>query len=131
MAGDPREVYSTVWLARNLGVSRNHLVKVLQRLNRAGMVRPVRGPRGGYVLKEPPGRITLRRVMEALEGRLEPAGCMLHRPVCGGHCLLAPVFRAVNQRLVSFFTTTNIAELAARWSRQNGGITRPGGGKEE
>lgn len=131
MAGDPRGVFSTVWLARNLGVSRNHLVKVLQRLNRAGLVRPMRGPRGGYVLAESPVRITLRRVLEALEGRLEPAGCLRHRPICGGHCVLAPAFRAVNRQLVSFFTSTNIAELAARLSRHRGGLPRPDGGKEE
>lgn len=131
MAGEPRGVFSAVWLARNLGVSRNHLVKVLQRLARAGLVRTVRGPRGGYVLAEAPARITLRRVLEALEGRLEPAGCLLHRPICGGHCLLGPVFQAVNQQLVSFFSTANIAALSARLPGGRGGARQPAGRKEE
>jgi len=113
MAGAPRQVFSAARLAEDLNVSRNHLVKVMQRLARAGLLRAVRGPSGGYLLAVPPGQITLRQVMEALEGRMMPAGCLLKHPVCGGPCLLGAVFEAVNQQLLPFFSQTNVAGLAA------------------
>jgi len=56
-----------------------YLEQIFQRLRRAGLVTSKRGPGGGYTLSRPPARITLREVVEAVEGaladtlRLKPA----------------------------------------------------------
>jgi Rrf2 family protein len=47
-----------------------YLEQIFQRLRRAKLVRGKRGPGGGYVLARPPGEITLREVIEAVEGPL-------------------------------------------------------------
>ncbi len=112
MAAEPNRVCSASSLAQDLQVSRNHLVKVMQRLTHAGLLCASRGPRGGYRLAKPPARITLRRVMEALEGRIDPIGCLLKKPVCGGNCLLGPVFKVVNGQLAPYFSRTSIGQLA-------------------
>jgi len=45
-----------------------YLEQIFQRLRRAGLVTSKRGPGGGYTLSRPPERITLRDVVEAVEG---------------------------------------------------------------
>lgn len=112
MAVEPESLYSTSSLARDLRVSRNHLAKVMQRLARAGLLRTARGPAGGYSLAMPPGRITLRMVMEAIDGRMIINGCLLKKRVCGGACLLGPVFKAINEQVVPFFSKTSVGCLA-------------------
>jgi Rrf2 family transcriptional regulator, iron-sulfur cluster assembly transcription factor len=47
-----------------------YLEQIFQRLRRAELVRGKRGPGGGYVLTRPPAEITLRQIIEAVEGPL-------------------------------------------------------------
>jgi len=56
-----------------------YLEQIFQRLRRAELVRSKRGPGGGYLLARSPEQITLRQIVEAVEGPLErllvaPAG---------------------------------------------------------
>lgn len=48
-----------------------YLEQIFQRLRRAELVTGKRGPGGGYVLARPPTEITLRDVVEAVEGSAE------------------------------------------------------------
>jgi Rrf2 family protein len=47
-----------------------YLEQIFQRLRRADLVRGKRGPGGGYVLAREPRAITLRDIVEAVEGPL-------------------------------------------------------------
>jgi Rrf2 family protein len=49
------------------------LEQIFQSLRRAELIRGKRGPGGGYVLSRPPEQITLRDVVEAVEGPLHAA----------------------------------------------------------
>ena len=51
-------------IAKALDVPQNYLSKTLHQLARAGVLRSVRGPRGGFQLAIPPSRLTLARVTE-------------------------------------------------------------------
>lgn len=46
------------------------LEQIFQRLRKADLVRGKRGPGGGYVLSRSPDQISLREVVEAVEGQL-------------------------------------------------------------
>jgi Rrf2 family protein len=48
-----------------------YLEQIFQRLRRARLVAGKRGPGGGYVLARPAGEITLRDIVEAVEGPLD------------------------------------------------------------
>jgi Rrf2 family protein len=48
-----------------------YLEQIFQRLRRARLVEGKRGPGGGYVLARPASQITLRDVIEAVEGPLD------------------------------------------------------------
>jgi Rrf2 family transcriptional regulator, cysteine metabolism repressor len=64
-------------IARRQGISDAYLDQLLTLLRRAGLVRSVRGPRGGHELLRPAEQITLMEVLTALEGdflAIGPAG---------------------------------------------------------
>ncbi len=76
-------------ISGELGVSEFHLSKVMQRLSRHGLVRSVRGPRGGFTLARDSRSITLLDVYEAIEGRLVDAACIMEKKSClNGKCIL-------------------------------------------
>ncbi|MGH2352346.1 MAG: RrF2 family transcriptional regulator [Chloroflexota bacterium] len=61
-------------IAKRQGISDAYLDQLLTLLRRAGLVRSMRGPRGGHELARPAGEITLMDVLTALEGDCLPSG---------------------------------------------------------
>ncbi|MGC8508560.1 MAG: RrF2 family transcriptional regulator [Thiomonas sp.] len=95
LAGSERQMWSSVELASKLDISREHLIKVLQRLAAGGFVQTVRGAGGGVRLAREPGRIRLGEVLAWLEGDDALAECFRDD---GGHCLIS-AFCALRPRL--------------------------------
>ena len=58
------------------------VAKILQRLNKGGIVEPLRGKKGGYVLVSPPRKITLFRIIEIMEGVPEINICLSRKDAC-------------------------------------------------
>lgn len=50
-------------------LSQNYLEQVFQTLRKAGIVVSIKGMKGGYFLARPPEEITVREVLESLEGK--------------------------------------------------------------
>mgnify|MGYP001172341786 FL=1 len=60
-------------VAERNGISLQYLEQVFASLRRAGIVKSIKGPQGGYLLNREPKEITVAEVLEALDGtyRLE------------------------------------------------------------
>lgn len=69
-------------LAGWLNTSTNYLPQVMSPLARAGWVRSVPGPGGGYVASESVGDVTVLEVIEAIEGPVRPDRCVLSGAPC-------------------------------------------------
>lgn len=59
-------------IASRQGVSEKYLWQVVLPLRAAGVVESVRGAQGGYRLARRPSAITIRQVLDILEGRWAP-----------------------------------------------------------
>jgi len=60
-------------IARRLGLPRRYLEQVMQQLVRAGILRGVRGPRGGYRLARERRRITVGQIVAVVQRADGPA----------------------------------------------------------
>jgi Rrf2 family nitric oxide-sensitive transcriptional repressor len=87
LAATPDVHVSTDALARELVISRNHLHKIVQYLTEAGLVRTIRGARGGVMLARPAGEIKVGDVIRRHEQDQALVECF--RPD-GGSCTLLP-----------------------------------------
>jgi len=61
-------------------LSRNHVVKVVHQLARAGLIHSIRGKGGGIMLGKPADEIRIGQVVMALEESLQVVDCT--KPVC-------------------------------------------------
>ncbi len=131
LAADPDRRRSAREIVGVLGVSHAHLAKVLQRLARAGLVRSVRGPAGGFSLGRDPAAVTLLDVYEAVMGPLRPSRCLLGRPVCAaGGCVLGGLLRRVDHDVRGYFERTPVSALAAlRLGGRPRSVRQPSGRK--
>ena len=92
------------------------LAKIFQRLAKAGLLRSIRGAGGGFLLRRPAGEITMREVLEALEGPLAINRCLLRRGECGEElgCPLHDVWEEAQEGLLKILNGTTIEDLVKR-----------------
>lgn len=90
LAAEPDRRLTTETLAREIGVPRNHLHKVVQTLAEAGLVRTTRGAGGGVTLARDPAAITLGAVVRRLERGQALVECFR---ADGGTCPIQPACR--------------------------------------
>ncbi|HEY6874453.1 MAG TPA: Rrf2 family transcriptional regulator [Geobacteraceae bacterium] len=90
------------------------LAKIFQSFAKMGLVNSYRGTGGGFTLGRPAARITLREVVEAVEGPIMPNRCLLDGGACdrGEGCTVHPVWRKVQSQVVQILDSVTIEELA-------------------
>ena len=112
LAGSDRPTWSSADLASRLAVSRDHLIKVLQRLTAGGYVQMTRGAGGGVRLARAPQDIRLGEVLAWLEDDPPLVECFR---ADGGNCVLTG-FCALRPRLArarqAFYTELDAGTLA-------------------
>jgi Rrf2 family nitric oxide-sensitive transcriptional repressor len=87
LSAAPDAHVSTDTLARELVISRNHLHKIVQYLAEAGLVRTIRGARGGVMLARPGSEINVGDVIRSHEQEQALVECFR---ADGGACNLLP-----------------------------------------
>lgn len=75
-AGDEKVV--SVAKMQERGLPRSFLVKIARDLIKAGIVSAKEGRGGGYMLVGEPSKISILRVVEALEGNVATVACLVH-----------------------------------------------------
>ena len=70
-------------IAKRQQISEKYLEQIISLLNKAGVVRSVRGPQGGYMLNRAPSEYTVGMILRLTEGELVPVSCAGQS---GGEC---------------------------------------------
>ena len=63
-----QEVILSQSISKEYNIPLEYLLKILQQLVRANVLRSKRGPRGGFSLAKPAKKITMLQVIEAVDG---------------------------------------------------------------
>ncbi len=100
-------------VARRQLVPRAYFTKVVQTLVRAGYLRTLRGARGGIQLAKDPRVITLRQVIEAVEGPIYLNRCLLRSGECALErtCAAHPVWERIQDVLMRELDGVTVAQM--------------------
>ncbi|MFI7601726.1 RrF2 family transcriptional regulator [Actinoplanes sp. NPDC049681] len=106
-------------LAESLAVPRHHLAKVVQRLQRLGLLDTVRGRAGGVRLAPAALAASVGRVVRDLEGDAEVVDCD-GEPGCplSGGCRLRGALRRAQEAFYAALDPITVGDLAAPPARQ-------------
>lgn len=104
-------------IARRQRIPLHYLEQILRQLARAGLVKSVRGPGGGYLLARRQEEITVGDIVRVTSGPIQPYPCL---PVGGSRqrcaqeseCPVESVWRETGELLARFFDSIAIGELA-------------------
>ncbi|HIJ70887.1 MAG TPA: Rrf2 family transcriptional regulator [Planctomycetes bacterium] len=97
-------------------ISNKYLEQLMTILKTSGLVRSLRGPKGGYILSKPPDQIKLKEVITALEGPLFPVECLQHPQFCPhcAECITRQVWADVQEAMLGVLEATNMQDLVDR-----------------
>lgn len=103
-------------LAVDQEISAKYLEQILIPLMSAGLVKSVRGARGGYLLARPANDIYLYDIVRSLEGPLAPVECVENSEFCDrvGGCTVHLVWSEMESLLVDFLNNITLADLVSR-----------------
>lgn len=112
LAAHENELASIGRIATRYGISKDHLMKVVQDLGRAGFVETMRGRNGGLRLARPASEINIGELVRHTEGGFDLVEC--------GSCVIAPACglpRMLAEATHAFLATLGrytVADLVAR-----------------
>ncbi|KKR04429.1 MAG: Rrf2 family protein [Candidatus Uhrbacteria bacterium GW2011_GWF2_39_13] len=69
-------------IAKKQDISEKYLSKLIIPLKAAKLVNSARGAHGGYTIAREPSLITVREIVEVLEGDISPVECVKNSGVC-------------------------------------------------
>lgn len=89
-------------------------LKILRELVSGGMVASFKGSKGGYTLAKPATEITLRQVIESVEGPYVLSRCQKEEYSCGrAHCLLHNIYEKISDEVRQELESYTFAMICA------------------
>lgn len=73
---DPEKYTSIKTISQNQGISEKYLEQIISALNKSGLVKSIRGSKGGYKLSRSPSEYTVGEILRSMEGSLAPVSCL-------------------------------------------------------
>ena len=96
-------------------ISEKYLEQIISILNKAGFVKSVRGPAGGYSLKRKPEEYTVGMILRLTEGSLAPVSCLTPNTTpCSrmANCRTYEMWKGLNDLISNYFGNITLADLA-------------------
>jgi Rrf2 family protein len=114
LSGQDREkCCSIAEIAKQQGMPRKFLEKIIQDLIRGGLIKSKRGSCGGYALARAPEEISFNDVIEAIDGPIVVNTCLDEHLGCDQmpRCTMIGVWSEVQQKINAVLRGTTIAGL--------------------
>ncbi|HQT02490.1 MAG: Rrf2 family transcriptional regulator [Gammaproteobacteria bacterium] len=100
-------------LAKSLGISENHLIKIVHQLGKLGWIITYRGRGGGFVLAEFAKQLTVGDIVRQLEPNMQPLDCQSGYCPLLGNCTLALLMHDAKQSFLSTLDHMKLVDLVA------------------
>lgn len=103
-------------ISAETSVTPRFTLKILHKLTQGGIVKSYKGVKGGYKLDVPPEQISLRRVIELIDGPIVIARCLENAEECSigcdkAACAYHHIFESVSLDLARRLERITIADV--------------------
>jgi len=113
-------------IAKKENISIKYLEQVINPLRSNGLVKAIRGSKGGYSLAKPPSEICLYDVIETLEGPLKLIECLSDSKACQKvrSCVTREIWKEVSEAISKIFYSVTLEDMVNR-KREKEGLHSP------
>ena len=107
-------------IAARQEISDKYLEQIISTLNKAGFVKSIRGPQGGYRLSKEPEKYTVGMILRPTEGSLAPVPCLddeVNYCERQGGCVTLRLWQMLNNAISDIVDKVTLADLM-EWQNQ-------------
>ena len=104
-------------IADEAGITQRFALKILRKLSLGDVVGSQKGANGGYRLAKSPEEITLKEIIELIDGEIAISKCLSEEHICSKQginksaCKIHLIFDAINRDLVERLDKITIASV--------------------
>ncbi len=104
---------STKIIATDENISYQLCCKLMQKLNRGGLVQSCMGVKGGFELGCKPAKINLLEIIETIQGPLSMNRCVLGKNVCEnqGFCSVCVKLGKIQGSMTNYLANTTLQDI--------------------
>ncbi len=111
--GYPETPITIKEISERQDVSVAYLEQILNRLRKAGLIRSIKGPGGGYILDKSPENISIASILNELEGPVALTSCLDPEGGCVrvDSCVTHLLWKALGEQVEAFLRTITLKNL--------------------
>lgn len=114
---------SISYIAREEELSPEFLEQIFFKLKKAGVIRSLRGPKGGFVLNHKPSEISVRTILDAVGEPVYPVPCTecdAEEPCKRlDRCQVAPMWHSFYKVIDEFLTKVTLKDILDKHERSD------------
>ncbi|MBM4348550.1 MAG: Rrf2 family transcriptional regulator [Deltaproteobacteria bacterium] len=109
-------------IAKKEDISLKYLEQVIIPLRTAGLVKSIRGSKGGYSLARPPSEICLNDLVEVLDGPIDLIECLKDPKGCSKapFCVTRDIWKEASDAINKIFRSVTFEEMVNRKREKEG-----------
>jgi len=113
--GYPDRPVSTPLISEKQDVPIPFLEQILTKLRKAGIIKSVKGPGGGYLLNMKPEQITIWNIIEQLDGPMAITSCLDPQKGCVriDSCVTHLLWKSLGNHMRDFLSTISVSDLVS------------------
>jgi len=103
-------------IAQRQGISEKYLWQLIHPLKATGLINTTRGAHGGYLLSKAPGEITLKEIMQVVEGSLALVDCVDNASICQREetCITRDVWQEATRGMLQTLESLTLETMVKR-----------------
>lgn len=107
---------SVAHISKKEDISLAYLEQLLSKLRKKGLVKSIRGPRGGYILAKKPAEITIGNIVHSLDGDITPVHCVAGKRSAKGckmidKCVTKSVWKKLKDAMDNLLNSLTLKDL--------------------
>lgn len=112
-------------IAQRQEISEKYLEQIIPLLKAAGLVKSIRGARGGYVLTKPSSEIMLGDIVTAIEGDLSLVECIDTPSACHriSYCVTREIWGEISKKMLEVLNSVNLDYMVNRYKNKASFLT--------
>ena len=97
-------------------ISNLYLEQLFSQLRAGGLVRSIRGPKGGFILAKPPSQIRVIDILQVMEGSIAPVECVDNAAFCSrtGSCVCRSLWIETKEAMDKVLGSITLQDLGNR-----------------
>ncbi|MCM8804990.1 MAG: Rrf2 family transcriptional regulator [Candidatus Omnitrophica bacterium] len=107
-------------IAKRQNISERYLEHIMLALRKSGILRSIKGWKGGYEFLKNPSEIKVKDIVEILEGKILPVECIERKDICkrSGNCVAAEFWADLKKEIDDFLNRITLKELIEKQKKK-------------